>query len=130
MAITLRVNLQALPPESIKPAKRPGCGISVKILNPYFSFLVYGTSTYKIYKFFNEVDNVCIHCFNGTTYLYVPNYFTAITRIQKSPSCTLWFPLSLTLTHGPVGIASILGVSFQHHLTWRFEIRCLTARFV
>ena len=25
------------------------------------------------------------------------------------------FPLSLTLTHGPVGIASILGVSFQHH---------------
>lgn len=26
-----------------------------------------------------------------------------------------WFPLSLTLTYSPVGIASILGVSFQHH---------------
>jgi hypothetical protein len=50
MAITLRIDLQALPPESIKPAKYSGRGTPVKILNPYFSFSVYGTSTYKIYK--------------------------------------------------------------------------------
>jgi hypothetical protein len=50
LAITLRVALQALPPESIKPAKYPGRGTPVKILNPYFSFLVYGTSTYKNFK--------------------------------------------------------------------------------
>lgn len=45
------VHLRTLPPESIKPAKYSGRGTPVKILNPYFSFLVYGTSTYKIYKF-------------------------------------------------------------------------------
>jgi len=50
MAITLRVNLQALPPESIKPAKYFGRGTPIKVLNPYFLLLVYGTSTYKIYK--------------------------------------------------------------------------------
>jgi len=41
---------------------------------------------------------------------------TVITRtVSLSPWHSLQFPLSLTLTHGPVGIASILGVSFQHH---------------
>ena len=41
---------------------------------------------------------------------------TVITRtVSLSPWHSLQFPLSLTLTHGPVGIASTLGVSFQHH---------------
>lgn len=41
---------------------------------------------------------------------------TVITRtVSLSPWHSLQFPLSLTLTHGPIGIASILGVSFQHH---------------
>ena len=68
-----------------------------------------------------ETRDVCIHLIDGIVWTPIPHTYrmasTVITRTVSPVTLDTasQFPLSLTLTHGPVGIASILGVSFQHH---------------
>ena len=84
------VHLRTLPPESIKPAKYSGRGTPVRqslplfLFNPTILFQIAREVCYeyvvslhldKSVSILNEVGNVCIHCFNGATYLYAPNGF-------------------------------------------------------
>lgn len=84
------IHLRTLPPESIKPAKYSGRGTPARqsytffLFNPTILFQIarevcheYVVSLHldKSVSILNEVDNVCIHCFNGATCLYAPNGF-------------------------------------------------------
>ena len=72
----------------------------------------------------NEVDNVCIHCFNGATTHRMAS--TVITRtVSLLPWHSLQFPLSLNTLHATCGT----NYSITSITTQTFGIRCLSRFF-